>query len=383
MSSHRSSSRRACTAALAVAGLAFRRTARVAWLAIPAALVPRWVERDASVTDATLWGTGSMARSVGGAAFDASFAYATAFAALGVIALCAHAGRLREEEADGLAQTPVARGTTAFATWCGGGAALVLALLCASTAAWAGGARVGAEHVALRQITSAPLNLLGETDARSLSVAGEELRGATRLRARLVTLPDRGPVVYASFRVDRTRYEGAAVNGVALHDDPATRRTEGTVWANRTLEVDLPSGTGDVRVTLARLGTGAGLTLERDGLTALGPVRTGLDAELALAFAAASALLAAAALVLALRPYLSTAFSVAIAASIWLGALSGAPALAAWPGADLGRRLELVGTGVAPRLVDDPTTLAVAAAIVLVSLVVAARAPRTAREVGA
>lgn len=395
--------RRTSAAALAVAGLAFRRTARVASLAIPAALAPIWIGRDAAVTDTALSGTGSFARSLGGASFGESFAFATAFAALGVIALGAHAGRLREEEADGLGQAPVTRATATFATFCGGGAALLVALVLGLTAAWTLGARVDAEHRALRDLSTASLSLLGDTDARSLRVAGSELTGATRLRARLVTLPDRGPVVYASLGVARDAAPGrashvtdAASTDAASTDEAstdeaspggasadATRRTEGTVWANRTLEVDLPPGDGDVTVTLARLGSGAGLTLARDGLTALGPVRTAVDAELSLALNAALALLAAAAAVLALRPHLSTAFSVAIVGSVWLGALSGAPALAHWPGADFGRQVELVATGVAAPLLADPWTLAVSGAICALALVAAALAPRTSREAGA
>lgn len=358
----------------AVARLAFGRVLRWLWIAPLAAAAALAVDPDAIGRDGL--DDAALARAADGARAAGLHLWTALASALGVVGAAAWAGRLRGEAADGLLATGVPRATWALGTWLGSAGALVLALAVGAGLGLAFGARTSATHRVVGALETPALVLLADSEARSLGLDGDALGDATRLRARLAAVPDRGPVAVCSLTA--RRQDG----------DAAFARAEGRVWGRRTLEVDVPPGTGPVVVTLARLGDGAAVAIERDGLTALAPAALPLEADWSLPLRAALALVSATALVLALRPFLSTPFAASAAAALWIAAWSArAPGRATsaldlgLPGADLFSAAEQVASGVAPPLV--PAGLPLALVLCAGALVVAARAPRTAREAGA
>ncbi|MEZ5979234.1 MAG: hypothetical protein R3F34_13555 [Planctomycetota bacterium] len=349
--------------ALAAALLAARRTGRVAWIAIPAAFAASQLAT--SPTASVVSGDVATAAAAGGVRTAAGVGAAAFAVALALVAHLVHLGRLRGAEADGLLATPVGRGAFTLGTF---GGAVATALVALAAAAVVVGATGGSDAPTLRVVRSLEvpgLVLTGRTDARSLVLDAAQLRGATRLRARLVALPGDGPVVFASL--------AAARAGTDAHD-----RAEGRVFAQRALEVALPPGDGDVTLTLARLGEGAGLALARDGVVALAPVATDAALPTSLFLHALLAIAAAAAALAALRPFLGGGLCggtvAAIAFALWTRPELGG----AWPVAGLADALDVASSGLVPASPSlGPTVLVCGACLAIATL-----APRSVREAG-
>jgi len=360
------------SAAVAAGRLAARRVLPAAALVPVAALLALAIDDAAPVAGAI--DDSGLARAAAGARVAAVFGWSGA-AAVVALAFCVRwAARLRDELADGLLTADLSRSGWAAATWLGGSATLALALALGATVGALGGAVSTAEHRVIGALDTPALALLEANEARSLSIDPGALGAATRLRARLVALPGDGPVAVAS---------------LTLRRDGELRRAEGRVWNRRALEVEVPPGDGPLVVTLARLGRGAAVALERDGLTALAPIGAGTAgtgtlggrvAERALFARTLLALTAATALALGLVPWLSTGLALGLVGALWIAAFTAQSAT--WPGGDLFAASRAVSSGVAPAP-PSPAALATWALLVGAGLVAATLAPRTAREAGA
>jgi len=355
--------------ALAAARLAARRTALVA---VCAPLV--------SVAHALLFddGPARTAASVLGASGEAAFAAARfgaaagpvlAVLALAVGAYASHLARLRDHEADGLLATPPSRWAWTFGSFAGAAAVLALALAAAFAVQHARGHGLAVDGTFVRRIEVPPLALVGERDARALVLDAADVAGVERLRARLVALPDQGSVVVVSLTTQRLAADGATPVG-------EMRRAEARVFARCTLAVDVPPGDGALLVRLARIGRGAGVGIERDGLQGEALARGDTRAAWRLFAALVCAFASMAALAAACVPHTSALVATLLAVVPWAvaAALDEAPR---WlPGHEWILGLDLVRDGTSPTWPSPWSTLVVVAT----GLGAAALAPRFARQ---
>jgi hypothetical protein len=357
--------------ALAALGLSARRTGRVAlWLPVLAFVL---VATRADVGDEhalaqAFVGAASNGESNTREEFTSVFTTCVLFGGAILVAYTRHLARLRTSESAGLLVAPIGRAAWTLGGFAGVLLALAGALLGACGVALVCGVSIGARHEVRGVVDVPPLALLGEREAREIVVEAHELAGATRVTLRLVALPDAGAVVFVSLTAQRLDSDGVTRIGAA-------ERSEARVWSRTRLAVDLPSGEGAVVLRLARLGRGAGVGIDRDGIVALAPTRAPFAAELRLVACAFVALASAAALCAACVPHVSTGFAWTLAVLPF--ALAFALGDAPWwlPGAEYFAGARDATLGAAGRW----PSIASALALVAVGLLGAARAPRVAR----
>jgi hypothetical protein len=312
---------------------------------------------------------GRSAAGANAATFTSVFATCVSLAAFTLVPYARHLARVRGSESAGLLVAPVGR--TAWTLGNFGGVLLALcgALVCTCAVLLACGLSIDARHELRGTLDVPPLALLGERDARAIVVAPQELSGASHVALRLVALPDAGMVVFVSLSAQRLAADGATPVGETL-------RSETRVWSHARLVVELPPGDGAVVLRLARLGRGAGVGIERNGVLALAPTHTPFAAELRLLACAFVALASAAALCTGIVPHTSPFFATALALLPFAVAFALGDAPAWLPGAEFFTGREAATLGVA----GPWPSLATGAIIGAAALLVAARAPRFARQ---
>lgn len=357
--------------AFAALCLCARRTGRVA----------AWLPVLAFVLVATRTGLGderALALAIGGAAaagesgtraeFTSLFTTCVAFGGALLVAYTRHLARLRTSESAGLLVAPLGRAAWTIGNFGGVLLALACALFGACVVALVCGVSIGARHAVRGVVDVPPLALIGERDAREIVVEARELRGATHLALKLVALPDAGAVVFVSLTAQRLAADGSTPIGAPV-------RSESRVWSRTHLEVELPSGDGAVLLRLARLGRGAGVGIERNGVVALAPTHTPFAAELRLVACAFVALASAAALCAACVPHVSAGFAWTLAVLPFAVAFALGDAPWWLPGAEWFEGVDAAALGAAGAW----PSLVTAAPLVVLALLVAARAPRFAR----
>jgi hypothetical protein len=303
------------------------------------------------------------------ARFGAAASPVLAVLALAVGAYASHLARLRDHEADGLLATPPSRWAWTLGGFAGATGVLALALAASFAVQHVHGHGLAVDGVFVRRLDVPPLALVGQRDARALVLDATDVAGFERLRVRLVALPDQGSVVFVSLTAQRLAADGATPVGEA-------RRAEARVFARGTLAVDVPAGEGALLVRLARIGRGAGVGIERDGLQGEALARGRTLAPLRLFVALVCALASMAALAAACVPHTSALVATLVALVPWAIAAALAEAPRWLPGHEWILGLALVQGGTSPPWPSPWSTLAVVAP----ALCAAALAPRFARQ---
>jgi len=349
--------------------LSLRRTALVAVFVPLLAVLLVATRADVGAGVALASAVGRSAAGANAATFASVFATCASLAAFTLVPYARHLARVRGSESAGLLVAPVGRTAWTLGNFTGVLLALCIALCGACAVPLACGLSIDARHRLQGTLDVPPLALLGERDAREIVVAPADLLGASHVALRLVALPDAGMVVFVSLTAQRLAADGTTPVGEAL-------RSEARVWSHTRLVVELPPGDGAVALRLARLGRGAGVGIERNGLLALAPTHTPFAAELRLVACAFVALASAAALCTALVPHTSPFFATALALLPFGVAFALGDAPVWLPGAEFFAGRESATLGAA----GPWPSLASAAVVVATALLVAARAPRFARQ---
>ncbi|MCE9596054.1 MAG: hypothetical protein K8S98_17835 [Planctomycetes bacterium] len=278
---------------------------------------------------------------------------------LGSAAIARAAGqfaRWRAREFDWIAAVPVARARWLVSTWAGEVVALAMFLV---VAAGFVELSIGESRAAERVVEVRALPRIALVDATS-RVEWRFADAPSDARARIeLALAGGGRAAEVRWRARRGEVSSA---------------TGAIVGLRKTLELALPPGEGPVTFDLERVGEGAIVVADPDGLCLAVPVASDRLATVAIALRLGPALAAAAALALGLGAWISAPSAFAATLAFWIAAWFTARPSSFVPAADVFDALEFVAAGLVPPL-PGAVSYVGAALLVVVGLVLAAARP--------